>query len=315
MPSNNIAHSLSAPNVFISRRKNVTHVSLFPFTKPLSNLNLEMQLEQIIGKNKKYTLAGLKLSSDSGLVFRTELKDKEYVYLNASEFGEIDVVRELLDDPQLDVNCVDYMGRNALLLAIKNENIDLVDLLVSNLDFYAIEDALLHAISQSKNHLVKLIVDHPQYIRLEKQAKFKNHGKHNKPETYVKRSQFSSDISPLMLAAHTNNHEIIQLLLDRGVKLAMPHDRSCLCIDCETIREQDSLILELQRLHTYQALSSSAYLALTTSDPISSAFVLRDELYQLASQEKQFKVSIEPTIKMRLLQIIQHIFRCSVIYS
>ncbi|KAG5444679.1 Short transient receptor putative channel 6 [Clonorchis sinensis] len=52
---------------------------------------------------------------------------------------------------------------------------------------------------------------------------------------------------------------------------------------------QDSLILELQRLHTYQALSSSAYLALTTSDPISSAFVLRDELYQLASQEKQFK--------------------------
>ncbi|CAH8468542.1 unnamed protein product [Dicrocoelium dendriticum] len=51
----------------------------------------------------------------------------------------------------------------------------------------------------------------------------------------------------------------------------------------------DSLILELQRLHTYQALSSSAYLALTTSDPISTAFVLRDELYQLASQEKQFK--------------------------
>ncbi|TPP56947.1 Transient receptor potential cation channel subfamily C member 6 [Fasciola gigantica] len=52
---------------------------------------------------------------------------------------------------------------------------------------------------------------------------------------------------------------------------------------------KDSLILELQRLHTYQALSSSAYLALTTSDPVSTAFVLRDELYQLASQEKQFK--------------------------
>ncbi|VUZ54918.1 unnamed protein product, partial [Hymenolepis diminuta] len=41
--------------------------------------------------------------------------------------------------------------------------------------------------------------------------------------------------------------------------------------------------------HTYQALTSSAYLALTTSDPVSSAFTLRGELYQLASQEKQFK--------------------------
>ncbi|TNN18347.1 Short transient receptor potential channel 7, partial [Schistosoma japonicum] len=51
----------------------------------------------------------------------------------------------------------------------------------------------------------------------------------------------------------------------------------------------DSLILEQQRLHTYQALSSSAYLALTTSDPVATAFILRNELYQLASQEKQFK--------------------------
>lgn len=56
---------------------------------------------------------------------------------------------------------------------------------------------------------------------------------------------------------------------------------------------QDSLILEMQRLHTYQALTSSAYLALTTCDPVSSAFTLRGELYQLASQEKQFKARIK----------------------
>ncbi|VDP74358.1 unnamed protein product [Echinostoma caproni] len=209
-----------------------------PFPSPL---NIKMQLDQVItGRTKKSTLAGLKLSSDSGLVFRTQLQDKEYVYLNAAEFGEVEVVKELLSDPKLDANCVDYMGRNALLLAIKNEHIDLVDILVGNLNFYAVEDALLHAISQEKNHLVKLIVDHPQYIRLEKQAKFKKHSKQKKTEYYGKRSQFSSDISPLMLAAHTNNHEIIQLLLDRGVKLEMPHDRSCSCIECETIRAEVS---------------------------------------------------------------------------
>ncbi|CAL8094546.1 unnamed protein product [Calicophoron daubneyi] len=257
--------------------------SLFPFSVSVHNLAAKIQMDQVTGRSKKYTTAGIKLAHNSGLVFNSQLQDKEYVYLNAAEFGEVEVVRELINDPKLDVNCVDYMGRNALLLAIKNENIDLVNTLVGALNFYAIEDALLHAISQDKNHLVKLIVDHPQYIRLEKQAKTKSQGLEKRPDQYGKRSQFSSDISPMMLAAHMNNHEIIQLLLDRGVKLEMPHDRSCACINCETTRAEDSLILELQRLHTYQALSSSAYLALTTSDPVSSAFSLRDELYQLAS--------------------------------
>ncbi|CAH8667549.1 unnamed protein product [Schistosoma curassoni] len=264
--------------------------TLFPFTTPLPGISTAaVQLEHLIGRNKKWTSAGWKLSCESGLVFRTHLQDKEYVYLNAAEFGELEVVRDLLDDIKLDVNCVDYMGRNALLLAMKNENLDLVELLVNRLDFYAVEDALLNAISQQKNHLVKLIVDHPQYIRMEKQCKSKVSGPSSGTNNRGKRSQFSSDISPLMLAAHINNHEIIQLLLDRGLKLEMPHDRACSCLECETIRAEDSLILEQQRLHTYQALSSSAYLALTTSDPVSTAFILRNELYQLASQEKQFK--------------------------
>ncbi|EUB62634.1 Short transient receptor potential channel [Echinococcus granulosus] len=298
-----------------------------------------------MGKAKKDTVAGLKLASGNGLVFKSHLQDKEYVFLNAAEFGEVEIVRELLNDPTLNVNCVDYMGRNAVLLAMKTENIELIGALVGKLNFYAVEDALLNAISQEKIHIVKLIIDHPQYIRMEKVMAPR--GQHaGLIGKCIERSQFSADITPLMLAAHTNNHEIIQLLLDRGFKLEMPHDRSCLCLDCESIRakcnfpddsvklkprsiewsngtdlcaalslpnywstprscmgrvssytnndpecsksldEFDSLILEMQRLHTYQALTSSAYLALTTCDPVSSAFILRGELYQLASQEK-----------------------------
>lgn len=199
-----------------------------------TTINTPEHIINLLGRTKKWTGAGNKLKLETGLVFRTHLQDKEYVYLNAAEFGEVDVIKDLLEDPNLDVNCVDYMGRNALLLAIKNENFDLVNLLLSKLDFYAIEDALLHAISLEKNHLVKLIVDHPQYILLEKQV-----GQNNFSRYYLsrsKRSQFSSDISPLMLAAHVNNHEIIQLLLDRGLELEMPHDRGCFCLECETIR-------------------------------------------------------------------------------
>jgi transient receptor potential cation channel subfamily C len=37
-------------------------------------------------------------------------------------------------------------------------------------------------------------------------------------------STFTPDITPLILAAHTNNYEILKILLDRGATLPMPHD-------------------------------------------------------------------------------------------
>lgn len=35
---------------------------------------------------------------------------------------------------------------------------------------------------------------------------------------------FTSDVTPLMLAAHKNNYEIIKILLDRGAAIPNPHD-------------------------------------------------------------------------------------------
>lgn len=37
-------------------------------------------------------------------------------------------------------------------------------------------------------------------------------------------SSFTNDITPLILAAHKNNYEILKILLDRGATLPMPHD-------------------------------------------------------------------------------------------
>lgn len=37
-------------------------------------------------------------------------------------------------------------------------------------------------------------------------------------------SNFTSDITPLILAAHKNNYEILKILLDRGATLPIPHD-------------------------------------------------------------------------------------------
>ena len=37
-------------------------------------------------------------------------------------------------------------------------------------------------------------------------------------------ANFTPDITPLVLAAHRDNYEIIKILLDRGAILPVPHD-------------------------------------------------------------------------------------------
>ncbi len=37
-------------------------------------------------------------------------------------------------------------------------------------------------------------------------------------------SDFTPDITPIILAAHTNNYEIIKLLVQKGVSMPQPHE-------------------------------------------------------------------------------------------
>ena len=59
---------------------------------------------------------------------------------------------------KFDINCSDPLGRSALLMAIDNENLEMVELLLE----YNIEtrDALLHAISEEYVEAVELLLDH-----------------------------------------------------------------------------------------------------------------------------------------------------------
>lgn len=40
----------------------------------------------------------------------------------------------------------------------------------------------------------------------------------------INTAMFTADITPLILAAHRNNYEILKVLLDRGATVPMPHD-------------------------------------------------------------------------------------------
>lgn len=211
------------------------------------------------------------------------------MFLNAAALGDVPIVRQSLDDGALtlNVNCVDYMGRSALHLAVDSDSMELVELLMEKTGFECVEEALLHAISKGAAKIVKVMIDHPNYIAGEEQCKRTQKDPFFRTE---EKSQFSPDITPLILAAHYNNHEIIQMFISINHTIDKPHPIACHCSDCVTKQNYDSLKRSRSRLHAYRALASPAYMALSSHDPIMTTFQLRQEMKQLAQVEKEFKV-------------------------
>jgi len=78
------------------------------------------------------------------------LSEVEQRFLEAAEYGNIPEVRRmLLHMPSLNVNAVDYMGQNALQLAVANEHLEVTELLLGRADLARVGDALLLAISKT----------------------------------------------------------------------------------------------------------------------------------------------------------------------
>lgn len=135
-------------------------------------------------------------------------------------------------------------------------------------------------------------------------------------------SMFTSDMTPLILAAHRNNYEILKILLDRGATIPAPHDtryewlqiiiiciiicsnvfdpwinntihracpHRCGCDDCLRQSSEDSLRHSLSRVNEYRALASPSLIALSSNDPLLTAFQLSWELRNLAFSEQESK--------------------------
>lgn len=78
------------------------------------------------------------------------LSEVEQRFLEAAEYGNIPEVRRmLLHVPNLNINAVDYMGQNALQLAVANEHLEVTELLLGRADMSRVGDALLLAISKT----------------------------------------------------------------------------------------------------------------------------------------------------------------------
>ncbi|KAH9523131.1 hypothetical protein Btru_065902 [Bulinus truncatus] len=200
------------------------------------------------------------------------------------ERGDVPSTRQYLNlakQTGMNLNCLDPLGRTALLVAIENENIEMIELLLS----YGVEvgDALLHAINEENVEAVELLLNHELATKGEQQPL----------TTTVPSSSFTPDITPIILAGHRDNYEIIKILLDRGYRIPKPHNARCSCKDCIIGSQEDSLRHSRSRINAYKALASPSLICLSSKDPILTSFELSCELKQLSKLENEFKADYE----------------------
>ncbi|KAI3373655.1 hypothetical protein L3Q82_022248 [Scortum barcoo] len=222
------------------------------------------------------------------------LSDVEQRFLEAAEYGNIPEVRRmLLHVPNLNVNAVDYMGQNALQLAVANEHLEVTELLLGRADLARVGDALLLAISKGYVRITEALLCHPAFRDAHRltaspaQADMlDDFYAYDEDGT---RYEFSHDVTPVILAAHCQEYEIVHTLLSKGARIDHPHDYFCGCDSCNYQQQFDSFSHSRSRINAYRGLASPAYLSLSSEDPVLAALELSNELAMLANIEKEFK--------------------------
>uniref|UniRef100_A0A9J2Q8I2 Transient receptor ion channel domain-containing protein n=1 Tax=Ascaris lumbricoides TaxID=6252 RepID=A0A9J2Q8I2_ASCLU len=241
-------------------------------------------LEQIASprpRSRNHTLAS---SAPPAVKIRTHdmLNPQERRFLEAAEMGDRPTLAACLEQIieirrngenhciekilqknilPLNVNAVDSMGRTAIEIAVDNENNEIVELLLQQENIH-IGNALLCAIREGNlcvYRTVEMLVNHPSITK----DMLGDGWAHYIESTEAASNEYSSDISPVILAAHLNQFEILQMLLSKDARIEKPHKHWCVCEVCDRERNTDSLHHSLKRINTYMALASPAWMSLT----------------------------------------------------
>lgn len=216
----------------------------------------------------------------------------EKLYLLACEKGDYYMVKRLLEENQhgeLNINCVDVLGRDAVTITIENENLDILQLLLDH--GCQATDALLVAIDSEVVGAVDILLNH-RPRRSSKPSIAKLMQRIQNPEYST-----TMDVAPVILAAHRNNYEILTMLLKQDISLPRPHAVGCECTLCNAKNKKDSLRHSRFRLDIYRCLASPSLIMLTEEDPILRAFELSADLKELSLVEVEFRNDYEELAK------------------
>ncbi|XP_072332471.1 short transient receptor potential channel 6-like [Scyliorhinus torazame] len=255
-----------------------------------SHFNADRPRRQTVQKGRRQAFRGpAYMFNDRS----TNLSPEEERFLDAAEYGNVPVVRRMLEESEsLNVNCVDYMGQNALQLSVANEHLEVIELLLKIDNLSRVGDGLLLAISKGYVRIVEAILNHHLFATTHTLALSPDQYKPEYNDFYAydeDGTRFSHDITPIILAAHCQEYEIVHILLRRGARIDRPHDYFCKCKVCTENQLTDSFSHSRSRINAYRGLANPAYLSLSSEDPVLTALELSNELNVLANIEKEFK--------------------------
>ncbi|XP_069112758.1 short transient receptor potential channel 7-like [Argopecten irradians] len=219
---------------------------------------------------------------------RPGLSESERTFLDAAELGDEKVVKKVLENDVVSPDCEDSLGRTGLDLAIMSGKESLVVFLVAKVSGPKVHQGLLCAVDNNRTELCEILLRHQIYRRrtvesdvhlyMDDTEELQN-GK--QPEIVEKdiESKGATKVDKmlkeaLMRAAIKNNFQIVQMIMLRAVYLEIPHDYFCSCRQCIDDREGDYMVFCNNRLDTFRALASPAYISLTEEDPIMACFHL-----------------------------------------
>lgn len=209
------------------------------------------------------------------------LQDNEKKFFELVHTGSVNAVKAfLMNNPDFNVNCVNFQGVSALHIAVQTGSENMVELLLSqpNID---IGDAVLHAVRENRPKILEMLLEKLNAMSPGLEFVGVTHS-----------SDFPDHITPLILASQCGHYEIIEMLIARGHIIAKPHPPMCRCPDCKASLENDDLLhSETHRLNLYRAVANPAYVCHSTHDPILSAFLLSTELRQSASMVPEFRAA------------------------
>ncbi|XP_070548230.1 short transient receptor potential channel 4-like isoform X2 [Ptychodera flava] len=201
-----------------------------------------------------------------------EEEDIDKLYLTAAERGDTQTLEYALDTDSVDINCVDRKGRSALILALQNGHTEAMAFLLRQ--GVHVGDALLRAVDAQFYRGVQLLSEFSQSYK----------GRSiNVINCRSENEDFHPDITPIILAAHHNNYDIIKMLLHYGATIEDPEKTT------DRVTEKHTLQHSLGTLNVFQALASEAYISLVSTDPIDRAFKLSVKLIEMSVRDYEFR--------------------------
>lgn len=187
-----------------------------------------------------------------------KLANARLEFFKCVESGDVTVVQEHIgqaDNLESVINSEDDFGYTPLAIAIKLQNEELMKLLMSNGADPG--DGMLIAVDVAFRNGIKYLYSHDRQL----------------VNLAVLSKHFQFGTTPIMVACHNNNYELIEFLKSLG---AVPIDEESSNIG------QDGLQRSLYRLAVYKAICSPSYIMITHKDPLYQAFKMRTETARLS---------------------------------